>query len=141
MFESVFSCLSVRPSNHCVYLKCVSDSQFRSFPYLLFLPLFNSQLCAALAVAIRSPAADTRKCAVFCFVEMFLHVRDALTPLLQVRDSSRAYKRFKCLLHSSCTLYPSCIVCQACLSPNELRLVTIYVTKSLDARATTAARQ
>jgi hypothetical protein len=64
------------------------------------------QLSEALTVTMRSTSADVRKCSVFCLVEMFLHMHDSLTPLLQTR-----------------------------LTQNELRLVTIYVTKSIDARS------
>jgi hypothetical protein len=55
---------------------------------------------------MRHEAADIRKNSVFCFVELYMHLHDRLTPLLQ-----------------------------AYLNQSELRLVTIYVTKSMETRA------
>ena len=55
---------------------------------------------------MRAPNADVRKCAVFGLVEVFAHAQDRLTPALQAR-----------------------------LNTNEMRLVTIYITKSVEAKA------
>jgi hypothetical protein len=62
-------------------------------------------LCDALCAAMRAPNADVRKCAVFALVEVFAHAQDALTPALQAR-----------------------------LNTSEMRLVTIYITKSVEAK-------
>jgi hypothetical protein len=69
-------------------------------------------IVSLLAQTMRHEHPDVRKNTVFCFVELYMHLHDRLTPMLQTH-----------------------------LSQSELRLVTIYVTKSMETRAQKQSQQ